>query len=358
MPLRAQIDGHPINAALLSNAEWQALKGSRSLQMPCCGAPAYRRTSRLGTRHFSHSPGQHCGTDGESAEHLAAKAEIVRACDELGWEADSEVVGDGWRADVLACRERHRLAFEIQWSRQTLELTRQRQATYGHDVKCCWLFRALPPAKRIAKGRQPDQGAIAEQSLAMFRLSRRDEEFLVTVDAKLVPLREFVRARLQRRIRFARCRNYLSHELQVVAPEVPCWRCGCHYHVLYTRWNLRSDCGAELSLTDPGDARVPDDRDPYSAKFNMRLLKEHFPTRIPELHIKLDWRWSQTIGGRSYWCFCCPHCMAFLGSHCFLFTVADAGGYELPPLCSKELPCFERWPQSHWCFPANGRFCG
>jgi competence CoiA-like predicted nuclease len=113
MPLRAQLDGNSINAALLSETQWEGLKGSRSLRMPCCDALAYRRTSRLETRHFAKSPGSHCGAEEESAEHLAAKAEIVRGCHELKWDAISEYVGDQWRADVYAMRGRHHLAFEI-----------------------------------------------------------------------------------------------------------------------------------------------------------------------------------------------------------------------------------------------------
>jgi competence CoiA-like predicted nuclease len=147
MPLRAQLDGCPINAALLSEADRQALEASPLLRMPCCDAPAYRRTSRLGTRHFVHSPKRHCGAEGECGEHLAAKAEIVRACHDLGWAADSEAAGGQWRADVLATRDHHRVAFEVQWSNQTIEVTRERQAAYGTDVKCCWLFRKIPLSK-------------------------------------------------------------------------------------------------------------------------------------------------------------------------------------------------------------------
>ena len=152
MPLRVQVDGNSLNAALLSDTEWQALKGSRSLRMPCCDAPAYRRTSRLRTRHFAHSPRSHCGAEGECAEHLAAKAEIVRVCHELGWNALSEYVGNQWRADVYATRGRYRLAFEIQWSTQTLQVTRERHAAYGPDIKCCWLFKRLPSLNRWESG--------------------------------------------------------------------------------------------------------------------------------------------------------------------------------------------------------------
>lgn len=122
MRLSAQLEGQSVNAALLSDAEWRGLKGSRRVRMPCCDTRGYARTSRLGTRHFVHSPGSHCEGEGESPEHLAAKAEIVRACDEQGWDVRSEFACDNWRADVYATRGNQRIVFEVQWSPQTLEL--------------------------------------------------------------------------------------------------------------------------------------------------------------------------------------------------------------------------------------------
>jgi len=49
-------------------------------------------------------------------------------------EAKTEVSGPDWRADVLATKTDRgkliRLAFEVQWSPQTLEETAARQAKY------------------------------------------------------------------------------------------------------------------------------------------------------------------------------------------------------------------------------------
>jgi competence protein CoiA len=257
MPLRAQLDGRTINAALLSDAEWRALKGERLLRMSCCEALAYRRTSRLGTRHFAHSPGHHCGAEGECAEHLAAKAEIVRVCHKLGWTANSEVTEGRWRADVIASRDRHRLAFEIQWSSQTVEVTRERHAAYGTYVKCCWLFRRLPLPKTRRSHPHGLQSTAAMRDLPMFQLTPTDSGFDVTVDHNTVSLREFVQARLERRIHFCGQRHYSATELQLVAPEVPCWRCQRPYNVFYTRQVMRSDCGAEQITEDPANSARP-----------------------------------------------------------------------------------------------------
>lgn len=50
-----------------------------------------------------------------------------------------------WRADVLAVQGGKRIAFEVQWSRQTYEATRLRQERYkASNVRGCWFFRIAP----------------------------------------------------------------------------------------------------------------------------------------------------------------------------------------------------------------------
>ncbi len=356
MPLRAQFDGNSLNAVLLSETQWQVLKGSRSLRMPCCDALAYRRTSRLGTRHFAHSPGSHCGAEGESAEHLAAKAEIVVVCHELGWDALSEYVGDRWRADVYATRGPHRIAFEIQWSTQTLQITRERHAAFGTDVKCCWLFKRLPSLTPKESGPQV-QSTIAEPNLPMFRISPSDCRFDVTVDHSTVTLQEFVQARLQGQIHFCNHRTFIARDVEFVASEVKCCRqrCRAAYHVFYTRETMRSNCGAEHMTTDPGERASVND-DPYSALRNWRLAKRVFPSEEKQLRFSIKRRWSDTVG-RSYWSFGCPQCNALYGDHYFSHLIAELESNGCAPVCSKELPCSEQWAEPHWCFPVKGAFC-
>ncbi len=350
MPLRAQIDGRSVNAALLSDTEWQVLKGSRCLRMPCCDTVGYPRTSRGGIRHFAHSPGSHCGGKGESSEHLAAKAEIVRACHEVGWDVQSEFAGDTWRADVYATRGRHQVAFEVQWSSQTLEETRMRQAAYGSSVKCCWLFRKFPlPAGR----RSGSYGleTISEATLPIFCLSLTDSGYSVKVDRQQVSLREFVHARLAGRIQFRDARNYPLREVQLIVFKEKCPR-HSDYDVFYTRHLLRSHCGGENVDTDPGEKRCFQN-DPHSALRNWRLVKRVFADEVQNLRVSVKFRRSNTAG-RSYWCFGCPECNWFMGDHFFILRMMDA---ENKILCSKVLPHSESQPEPHWCFPQNGRFC-
>jgi hypothetical protein len=352
MPLRAQLDGDSLDAALLSEAQWQSLKGSRSLRMLCCDAPAYRRTSQLGTRHFAHSPGSHCGAEGESEEHLAAKAEIVRACHEIGWDALSEYVGDKWRADVYATLGRHRLAFEIQWSTQTLEVTRERHAAYGTDVKCCWLFKRLP-------------SLIPEMALPMFRLSLTDSVFHVTIGespltaddcgfvaGRTVTLQEFVEARLQGRIRFSNQRSLVVREVQLVVHEVQCSRCDALYDVFYPREIIRSNCGAERDcfaldslMGNPPPERPIDDL--HNALLNPRGIESMFASELKHLRISI-----KPCRSRCGCWFGCPECDALYEK---ILCLSDQATDQ--PFCSKNLPCSERLQDPHWCLPLNGGFC-
>ncbi len=346
MPLRAQLDGRSINAALLSEAEWQTLKTSPLLRMPCCDAFAYRRTSHLGTRHFAHSSRNNCGAEGEREEHLAAKAEIVRVCHDLGWSADSEVAGGQWRADVLAARDRHRVAFEVQWSNQTLEITRERQAAYGTEVKCCWLFRKIP----LSKG-EP----VIERNLPMFSLQLGDSGFQVTVGHNIMALRDFVTARLFRRIRFCDQRHYNECDLQVLARETACWHCGATYDVFCIRRVSRSNCGAEMAVLDPCDVETGRG-DPYGARRNCQLATKHFASDLKRLRVSLGWRFSGTVE-RSYWSFGCPSCNAIFGNHYFGLLMGEALSGALAPFCSKKVISSQVQPEPHWCLPQNGRFC-
>lgn len=346
MPLRAQVEGVWLNAALLSKPEWDALK-ARSIRMPCCEAPAYRRTSSLGTRHFVHSSGTHCGSPGESAEHLAAKAEIVSACRGLGWEVQSEFASENWRADVYATRGRHRVAFEIQWSPQTIEETRARHAAYG-DVKCCWLFRKLPRALGSNRRARPTP----ERDLPIFELLASDCEFRVVIDHTQLPLRDFVEARLERRIRFFERRHYTIREVELITCAVGCWNCGTEYDVFYTRRFLRSDCGAEYVETwDPFDYD-----DPYGAFYNSSILKQLFACRAQDLRISVKRRWSNTMN-EFYWSFGCPRCDAIFGAHFFRDIEADAENENVAPLCSQKVRCSKFDSDPHWCLPEHGSFC-
>ena len=150
MPLRSLIDGKEVIAPLLDEDEWNRLKEAvRSKEsvilLPCCQRSGFFRTSQLGTHHFVHKRKLDCDWKPETAEHLKIKSETVVACKNAGYGVSSEVSGSDWRADVLATKGSRKIAFEVQWSAQTLEETLDRQERYRRDgVRGCWLFRKIP----------------------------------------------------------------------------------------------------------------------------------------------------------------------------------------------------------------------
>lgn len=152
MPLRAQLDGRDVIAPLLGDAAWSELRDAarrerRRVSMVCCGAPALPRVSKLGLRHFAHRPGAVCAaSDGETVHHLHLKSELVHALAEHGWEAGTEIAGDGWRADVLCHSGNERVAFEVQWSGQSPGETLARSLRYAEaGVRVVWLMRRRIP---------------------------------------------------------------------------------------------------------------------------------------------------------------------------------------------------------------------
>ncbi|MCZ8405377.1 competence protein CoiA [Achromobacter xylosoxidans] len=136
------------NALRMSATQWQELQRTYrvgDLLMPCCNAPAIPKVSANGHPFFAHL-GDACSTSEESQWHLAAKAHVRSAFEDLGCKASVEVSGSGnagrWQADVWGERDGVKLAVEIQRSYQSLRDYRKRQQRYQSEgVKALWLLR-------------------------------------------------------------------------------------------------------------------------------------------------------------------------------------------------------------------------
>lgn len=154
MPLRAYLNDREIVSIDLSDDEWAKLKtdiksNKSVLTLPCCGQDGYLRISSKGLKHFVHSKSANlCDYASESPEHLRAKVAIMEACRENGWEAIPEFSEKDWRTDILAVQGQKRIAFEVQWSKQSYEETKYRQERYKEsNVRGCWFFRIVPPKR-------------------------------------------------------------------------------------------------------------------------------------------------------------------------------------------------------------------
>lgn len=105
--------------------------------------------STRGTRFFAHRTRGTCTSSPETWAHLLAKDVIAKAAEAVGWEATTEEPGEtpaggNWIADVICQRsgENGRVAVEVQWSAQSIDETRHRQARYKESrVRGLWLLR-------------------------------------------------------------------------------------------------------------------------------------------------------------------------------------------------------------------------
>jgi len=242
MPLRALLDDKEVLAPLISDKEWEVFKNQKpSIVLPNCGHSAFMRKSKLGTKHFVHKTAKTCNCLSETWQHLLAKTEIVKACYKAGYDAKTEVSGVDWRADVLATRQTNKklikIAFEVQWSCQSLEETQARQARYERDgIRCCWLFKRLPTI-------------VQSKDLPMFELSFEENVPKVAACKKTRNLVDFIEDLLLGKFEF--CKKYTLENKTIVmvfAIKVRCPLCVNEHCFYYIRGDGKSICGKKSTI--------------------------------------------------------------------------------------------------------------
>ncbi|WP_179949377.1 competence protein CoiA family protein [Burkholderia sp. MSMB1078WGS] len=137
----------PVHAFDYSRERFELLRlkhnSQRHLSFKCCAGQVGLRVSSTGFQHFYHVKRGGCRYEGESLEHLQAKAAIAQAARQAGWSVELEAEDEQgcWQADVLLSRGSVRLAFEVQWSAQTWAETLLRQQRYADSkVQACGCF--------------------------------------------------------------------------------------------------------------------------------------------------------------------------------------------------------------------------
>jgi Competence protein CoiA-like family len=348
VPLLALVDGLRTVSTLLSDEQWRALQadvraGRRSASFPYCGTPAYLRTSKLGIRHFAHRNVSDCPDHPkETGQHLLAKNIIMHAARAAGWDADTEVRGVGWVADVLARHGERTVAFEVQWSSQTRAEFERRQARYAADgVDGVWFTRyerSVPYPCR---------------DLPIFQVVFAEGGPTVVVNRRTLAMADTVAALLGGRIGF---RDHVATG-QPAALRVACFEYGCYRcDVVSLIWDVEGEsltglCGTAVELeSGPIWAR---ERPEASDAVRSRPVAE--ATGLGVTPANLGPRYSRTAGG-SYTAFSCPGCGAlfgdwFLRSYMIEARMQDAGLDLTIPRGH------DRLPLPHWCVDTGSGLC-
>lgn len=353
MPLRAILDDSELLAPLLSAEEWEELKRKKiKVTLPCCQAKGFLRTSKRGIKHFVHQKKSECSSGSETWQHLLCKTEIAKACKFMGYDVKTEASGKDWRADVLATKQGKngliKLAFEVQWSAQTLEETEQRQEKYIKDgVRCCWLFKKLPTFE-------------ARQDIPMFSLEFDENEYPIIGNNEIkFRISDFIRALLSHFFCFCQYYQYKKNQDIIIRfSPVFCWKCK-HKHYIYYVSNQVYKSICNWPLLDLGDGQIIDNPHfrPEIIKKVYKLLKTERGQQIKMGAIKS--RYSKTVRA-SYLSFGCPYCDAIFGDHYYFDEICNIeyGYVKTIDFNTTISTSLEKEDIPHWCYSPTRNFCG
>lgn len=144
-------DGALIDLTSIPDATWVEIWRQRTgdrLACRGCGQPLVaKQMAASGLRFFAHQmtiPA--CPHNGESTSHVALKAMWADAFRAAGWEADLEVAGVDWRADVLVTGPEQRVAVEVQLASLATIDAQDRAARHAASgVQTLWVVQDVRP---------------------------------------------------------------------------------------------------------------------------------------------------------------------------------------------------------------------
>lgn len=356
MPLRAFLNEVEIVSIDLSNEKWDEIKkklGTKeiTIKLACCSQDGFLRKSVLGLKHFVHSKsGELCDWKPESPEHLKSKIHIIEACRQNNWEAIPEFSEGPWRADVLAVKGKNRIAFEVQWSKQSFEQTIIRQNRYKESkVRGCWFFRSAP------KELKTHNRLKANAEIPAFKIDKNEAgEILVEFHDSKIPLIQFVDNLLNKRLKYcSQIRLKPVQKIAILFFEISCWKCRRNQHCYTVNKNLLTICNNEVNFLEQNGSEL--DKDPQIVDAVNQILKSEQGRNLRVGLVKN--RFSKTVGG-SYASHGCYYCDSIFGDYHLITAKMDAHNYS--STCSFEVDfnlgeITESY--KHWCFSESGEFC-
>lgn len=366
MPLRAYINDQEIISIDLSDDEWTKLKADIKnkksvLTLPCCEQEGYLRISSKGLKHFVHSKSAcPCDWKPESAEHLKAKIAIIEACRENGWEAIPEFSEKDWRADVLAVQGQKRIAFEVQWSRQSYEETKYRQERYkDSNVRGCWFFRIAP--KEML---DYSKSFVADKDIPAFKIFKDEHSDIIAhVGQKQMPLKMLLASLLNRKLKFCKhIRLKPKQEVSIILFQTQCWKCHKPQYCYTVYPKFSTVCGQNFNITNSSWNDDTVDKNPRVYAAVQQFLESNQDKGIKIGLLKR--RFSKTVQ-HSYLSLGCYHCDALFGDHYLNTSKLDVYndinsqyGLENYIRFTAEI-AFDTQTEGkpHWCYSGDGHFC-
>ncbi len=359
MPLRAYINNQEIISIDQDDKQWEDLKKRLKSKeavviLSCYNQQGFLRTSNKGLKHFVHAKSiSHCDWKPESPEHLRAKIEILEACKKNSWKAIPEFSEANWRADVLAIQNHKRIAFEIQWSKQTLEETKLRQERYKESkVRGCWFFRTIP--KELREYFRPIK---ADKELPAFKIFKDDNSnIIVQLKEIQIPLKTFVACLLKSQVKY--CEHITLKPMQkvtIIFFMTTCWKCHRPQYLWTVDRNLKTVCNLDFYLMGSmwNNKDLDKNQKIYEAVKGFLKTEQGYNLKIGQLKT----RYSKTAE-EHYLSYGCYYCDSIFGDW-FLRTEKMEGQHDPKSLRYEveiELePVRESMP--HWCYSENVQFC-
>jgi hypothetical protein len=351
MPIRARINGTDVHSVDYSTEDWEILKNRLAKKkdtavLPCCGSECYLRTSKNKFKHFVHSTkSASCAAKAETADHIQAKAEILKACHKMGWDAICEFSEGEWRADVLATKGLKRIAFEVQLSYQSKEELTLRQERYmASNVRGCW-FIATPK-------KNPSYFPNANFEIPAFKIFRHEDKSLqIDLDGTSFPLFEFIIHPLSRRIRF--CKYYswsYPHIIKVTFIEFYCKNCGSKQHIGQCKNTLRSVCGKSVSNED---FTIAENR----SKMSQQIIRRASALSEKEITLSTLSNKEKYKCAESEYSYYCSHCNVPIGEYWINLLSDPNSNFERIEVEFHREDLQEKTYFPHWCFSKHKNFC-
>lgn len=335
MPLRAVLDGEQIESFTYVPESWTALKAaykSRSLVTECCGERAIPKVSKRGTQFFAHVRRGECTSAAETPEHLYLKWVVAQAAHDAGWLVTTEYAGttpDGeeWIADVFCQGREACFAVEVQWSPQTLETYKERQARYAASgVRALWLYRVNGNRSLF------DALLPTSKDLPLFGVCKDAQSGSFHVPGFGVKVETFATDMLAGHLKW-RPRPGTCKRAGLITDIERCRR--CNHDVEMVRGVMFHEEGIQLRYESFGDDAV--------AEFVYALIQG----ASIEWKVRVERQYSKTLG-RAYIANVCRACLGIQGRHFQLGHEIDVLAADIPePTVVLDVPAALEIPAEH-----------